>query len=124
MTSRHRFSLKFRLIASLFVVSAIGIASAAYFAYREVYNTDEVIAERTLQGQANEFLDAMSVDAATGAFKIDLPADWIDAYSGPSDAYSYTLYDANGNVASKAPNLQQPLKASDIGPAGEFGPLE
>lgn len=57
MTSRHRFSLKFRLIASLFIVSAIGIASAVYFAYREIYNTDEVIAERTLQGQANEFLE-------------------------------------------------------------------
>ena len=70
---RRRFSLKFRLTASLFVVSAVGIASAVYFAYREVYNTDEAIAERTLQGQANEFLESMSVDRATGATRIQLP---------------------------------------------------
>jgi two-component system sensor histidine kinase QseC len=124
MTSGHRFSLKFRLIASLFVVSAVGIASAAYFAYREVYNTDEAIAERTLQGQANEFLDSMSLDPATGAFKIDLPPDWIAAYSGPSDAYSYTLYDADGNVAAMAPNLERPLMASKIAPGEDYGPLE
>lgn len=124
MTRNHRFSLKFRLIAALFVVSAIGIASAAYFAYREVYNTDEAIAERTLQGQANEFLDAMTFDPATGAARIDLPLDWVAAYSGPSDAYAYTLYDANGNVAAMAPNLQRPLAKLGIAPDSDYGPLE
>jgi len=124
MTGRRRFSLKFRLIASLFVVSAVGLASATYFAYREVYNTDEAIAERTLQGQANEFLDSVSFDTATGAIKIDLPPDWVDAYSGPSDAYSYTLYDANGKVTAMAPNLKQPLKAPDIDHGDDYGPLE
>ena len=123
MTSRRRFSLKFRLIASLFVVSAVGIASAAYFAYREVYNTDEAIAERTLQGQANEFLDSISFDS-TGAIKINLPPDWVDAYRGPSDAYSYTLYDASGNVTAMAPNLKQPLRASDIDDGDDYGALE
>ena len=89
MTWRRRFSLKSRLTASLFVVSAIGIASAAYFAYREVYNTDEAIAERTLQGQANEFLGSISFDSATGAAKIDLPEDWQEAYSQPDSGFSY-----------------------------------
>lgn len=124
MTKRHRFSLKYRLIASLFVVSAIGIASAAYFAYREVYNTDEAIAERTLQGQASEFLDSISLDPSTGAVRIDLPADWVEAYSQPGGGFSYTLYDAGGNVAATSPNLKQPLQPSSVRPDQDYGPLE
>jgi two-component system sensor histidine kinase TctE len=124
MTNRRRFSLKYRLTASLFVVSAIGLALAAYFAYREVYSTDEAIAERTLQGQAREFLDAISVDAATAKIKINLPADWVEAYSQAGGSFSYTLYDAGGNVQVMSPNLAQPLQLSDIRPVEEYGPLE
>ena len=91
MRNRRRFSLKYRLTASLFVVSAIGIALAAYFAYREVYATDEAIAERTLQGQAKEFLDSLSFDPKTGAVKLALSTDWMDVYSQPDSTYSYTL---------------------------------
>jgi two-component system sensor histidine kinase TctE len=124
MTSRRRFSLKFRLIVSLFIVSAIGIASAVYFAYREVYNTAEAIAERTLQGQANEFLDSMSFDRATGATKIDLPDDWVEAYGTLDSGFSYTLYDASGKVEATAPNLDQPLGPSHVAPGEDYGPLE
>ena len=124
MTRRRRFSLKFRLTASLFVVSAISIASAVYFAYREAYNTDEPIAERTLQGQANELLDSMSVDPATGATRIQLPDDWAEAYGTPDSGFSYTLYDANGKVEAIAPNLKQPLEPSIVASRAEYGPLE
>ena len=121
--TNHRFSLKYRLTASLFVVSAVGLALAAYFAYREVYSTDEAIAERTLQGQASEFLDAISIDKATAKVKIDLPADWVAAYRQADGSFSYTLYDASGNVLAVSPNLKQPLQLSDIGPGEEYGPL-
>jgi signal transduction histidine kinase len=121
---RRRFSLKFRLTASLFVVSAVGIASAVYFAYREVYNTDEAIAERTLQGQANEFLESMSVDRATGATRIQLPDDWVEAYSAPDSGFSYTLYDARGNAEAMAPNLKHPLAPSNVARGEDYGPLE
>jgi two-component system sensor histidine kinase QseC len=124
MTSRHRFSLKFRLIASLFIVSSIGIASAVYFAYREIYNTDEVIAERTLQGQANEFLESLSFDPASGAISIKLPDDWLEAYSAADSGISYTLYDAAGNVAAISPNLKRPLEPSNVPPDEDYGPLE
>lgn len=124
MRRRPRFSLKYRLIASLFVVSAIGIASAAYFAYREVYNVDEAIAERTLQGQANEFLDSISVDAASGAVTIELPADWRQAYAQPDSGFSYTLYDAGGAVLANSPNLAAPLPAVPLRPGQRYGPLE
>jgi two-component system sensor histidine kinase QseC len=123
MRHRRRFSLKYRLTASLFVVSAIGIASAAYFAYREVYATDEAIAERTLQGQANEFLESLSFDAA-GAMRLNLPADWVAAYSQPDDAFSYTLYDARGNVQAMSSNLRAPLRPSDVPADKDYGPLE
>ncbi|HET6158477.1 MAG TPA: HAMP domain-containing sensor histidine kinase [Dongiaceae bacterium] len=123
MTTR-RFSLKFRLTASLFIVSAIGIASAVYFAYREVYNTDEAIAERTLQGQASEFVDSISFDAATGVRRIKLPDDWLEAYSRPDSEFSYTLYAANGKVEALAPNLKQPLEPSEMVPGRDYGPLE
>lgn len=124
MIWRRRFSLKSRLTASLFVVSAVGIASAAYFAYREVYNTDEAIAERTLQGQANEFLGSISFDSATGAAKIDLPADWIEAYGQPDSGFSYTLYDLEGKVEAMSPNLATPLPPSQIRPGQRYGSLE
>jgi two-component system sensor histidine kinase QseC len=124
MRSHRRFSLKYRLTASLFVVSAIGIALAAYFAYREVYAADEALAERTLQGQAKEFLDALSFDPATGAARLALSADWIDAYSQPGGAFSYTLYDASGNVQALSPNLSAPLPPSDVPADEEYGSLE
>jgi two-component system sensor histidine kinase QseC len=112
-------------MASLFVVSAIGIASAAYFAYREVYNTDEAIAERTLQGQANEFLDSISFDATSGALKIELPADWLQAYAQPGSGFSYTLYDSNGAVVATSPNLAAPLPTSEpLRPGQRYGSLE
>ncbi|HET6619353.1 MAG TPA: HAMP domain-containing sensor histidine kinase [Dongiaceae bacterium] len=124
MRNRRRFSLKYRLAVSLFVVSAIGIALAAYFAYREVYATDEAIAERTLQGQAKEFLDSLSFDPTTGAARLALSTDWMDAYSQPGGAFSYTLYDAGGNVQALSPNLKTPLPSSEV-PAGEdYGSLE
>jgi two-component system, OmpR family, sensor histidine kinase TctE len=120
---RRAFSLKYRLLISLFVVSAIGIASAAYFAYREVYNTDEAIAERTMQGQASELVDAITTDSA-GRPTIQLPPDWIEAYSRPGTAFSFTLYDAQGGVVTMSPNRDQPLPLTEI-PRGEnFGPLE
>jgi two-component system, OmpR family, sensor histidine kinase TctE len=123
MTRRPRFSLKYRLMASLFVVSAIGIASAAYFAYREVYNTDEAIAERTLQGQANEFLDSISFNAS-GAVAIELPADWQEAYAQPDSGFSYTLYDANRAVIASSPNLAAPLPAMPLRQGQRYGSLE
>jgi len=122
--NRRRFSLKYRLTASLFVVSAIGIASAAYFAYREVYATDEAIAERTLQGQANEFLDSLSTDSKTGAIKLALPTDWVEAYSTSDGSFSYTLYDAAGHVQVMSPNLKEPLRPSEISANEDYGPLE
>jgi two-component system, OmpR family, sensor histidine kinase TctE len=122
--NRRRFSLKYRLTASLFVVSAIGIASAAYFAYREVYATDEAIAERTLQGQANEFLDSLSADPADGTIKLTLPTDWVEAYSRPEGSFSYTLYDAGGHVQAMSPNLKGPLPPSEISPDEDYGPLQ
>ncbi len=125
MRRRPRFSLKYRLMASLFVVSAIGIASAAYFAYREVYNTDEAIAERTMQGQANEFLDSISFDAVSGTIKIDLPDDWLQAYAQPGSGFAYTLYDSSGAVVASAPNLAAPLPTSEpLRPGQRYGSLE
>jgi two-component system sensor histidine kinase QseC len=124
MRNRRRFSLKYRLAASLFVVSAIGIALAAYFAYREVYATDEAIAERTLQGQAKEFLDSLSFDPKTGAVKLALSTDWMDVYSQPDSTYSYTLYDASGNVQALSPNLKMPLQSSEVPADEDYGALE
>ena len=120
---RRAFSLKYRLLISLFVVSAIGIASAAYFAYREVYNTDEAIAERTMQGQASELLDAIATDG-TGKPTIQLPPDWIEAYSRPDAAFSFTLYDAQGGVVAMSPNRNLPLPLTAVPRGGNFGPLE
>lgn len=120
---RRTFSLKYRLLISLFVVSAIGIASAAYFAYREVYNTDEAIAERTMQGQASELVDAITTDGA-GRLTIELPRDWIEAYSRPGAAFSFTLYDARGEVVAMSPNRDRPLSLTGIPRGKKFGPLE
>jgi two-component system sensor histidine kinase QseC len=120
---RRAFSLKYRLLISLFVVSAIGIASAAYFAYREVYNTDEAIAERTMQGQASELVNAITTDIA-GKLTIQLPPDWIEAYRRPGAAFSFTLYDVQGGVVAMSPNRTLPLPLTEV-PRGEnFGPLE
>lgn len=121
--SRRAFSLKYRLLISLFVVSAIGIASAAYFAYREVYNTDEAIAERTMQGQASELLDAISTDNA-GRLTIQLPSDWIEAYNRTDTAFSFTLYDTQGGVVAMSPNRNRPLPPSEVGSGEKFGSLE
>src|SRR5262245_44833658 len=120
---RRAFSLKYRLLISLFVVSAIGIASAAYFAYREVYNTDEAIAERTMQGQASELLNAITTEAG-GKLTIRLPTDWVEAYSRPDAAFSFTLYDAQGGVIAMSPNRSWPLPLTELPSGGEFGPLE
>ena len=122
--SRRPFSLKYRLLTSLFVVSAIGIASAAYFAYREVYNTDEAIAERTMQGQANELLDAITFGPGDARPRIQLPPEWVEAYGRAGIAFSFTLYDAKGDVIGTSPNLAKPLPLTDIAPGEEFGPLE
>ena len=124
MPRQRAFSLKYRLLISLFVVSAIGIAVAAIFAYREVYNTDEAIAERTMQGQANELLEATAIDDASGAVTIDLPAEWIAAYGGDDGKYSYTLYAADGRPIAMSRNLTKPLPPSTIPEDEEFGPLE
>lgn len=124
MLRKRAFSLKYRLLLSLFVVSAIGIASAAYFAYREVYNTDEAIAERTMQGQANELLQALVIDAGSGAAAIHLPPDWAEAYGQADAKFSYTLYGRDGEVLAKSPNLAKPLPVSPIPSGREFGPLE
>lgn len=121
---RRAFSLKYRLLTSLFVVSAIGIASAAYFAYREVYNTDEAIAERTMQGQASELLDAITFGPGGGRPSLRLPPEWIEAYSRPGTAFSFTLYDAQGAVIETSPNLAKPLPLTKIGHDETFGPLE
>lgn len=124
MKRERAFSLKYRLLISLFVVSAIGIASAAYFAYREVYNTDEAIAERTMQGQANELLEAIAFDEATGRATIRLPSEWVDAYRRADAKFSFTLYNAEGSVVEMSPNLSHPLSPSRILIGQEFGPLE
>lgn len=124
MIRRRAFSLKNRLLISLFVVSAIGIASAAYFAYREVYNTDEAIVERTMQGQANELLDSIAIDGASGKATIHLPAEWEEAYGRADAKFSYTLYNADGSVAAMSPALARPLSPSRVAPGEEFGPLE
>jgi two-component system sensor histidine kinase QseC len=124
MPRQRAFSLKYRLLISLFVVSAIGIASAAYFAYREVYNTDEAIAERTMQGQANELLEAIAIDATTGEATLHLPADWADAYERVDAKFFYTFYEADGTVAAMSPNLTRPLQVSAVPAGQEFGPLE
>lgn len=121
---RRTFSLKYRLLASLFIVSAIGIASAAYFAYREVYNTDEAIAERTMQGQANELLDSIDFRAAGGKPTIHLTPEWAEVYSVADDRYSFTLYDAAGEVIEMSPNLARPLPPAQISRGEEFGPVE
>jgi len=121
---RRTFSLKYRLLTSLFIVSAIGIASAAYFAYREVYNTDEAIAERTMQGQASELLDAIDFDAVGGKLILQLPPDWAEAYRHDDDKFSFTLYDAAGRVVGMSPNLSRPLPPSEVPRGAEFGPLE
>ena len=122
--SQRAFSLKYRLLTSLFVVSAIGIASAAYFAYREVYNTDEAIAERTMQGQANELLEAIVLDAASGKAAIRLPPEWSEAYRRADAKFSYTLYDPDGRVTEMSPNLTKPLAMSQIRPGQNYGALE
>lgn len=124
MSRPRAFSLKYRLLISLFVVSAVGIASAAYFAYREVYNTGEAIAERTMQGQANELLEAMSVGAANGTVTIRLPEDWVEAYEEVEAKFAYTLYDASGAVLAMSPNLTRPLPLSALPDGDDFGPLE
>lgn len=122
--SRKAFSLKYRLLTSLLVVSAVGIASAFYFAYREVYNTDEAIAERTMQGQASELVDAITLDPVGGRPSIQLPPEWAEAYRQPGNAFSFTLYNAEGEVIESSPNLAKPLPLTRIGQDETFGPLE
>ena len=124
MPRQRAFSLKYRLLISLFVVSAIGIAFAAVFAYREVYNTDEAIAERTMQGQASELLEAIAVDDAKDTARVDLPTEWADAYSRADGKFSYTFYDAAGRAIAMSSNLVRPLPLSAVPPGADFGPLE
>ena len=124
MSRPRAFSLKYRLLISLFVVSAIGIAFAAIFAYREVYNTDEAIAERTMQGQANELLESISVDEATGAVSVNLPPEWTDAYGQADGKFSYTFYGADGRAIAMSSNISKPLPLSILAPGEDFGPLE
>ncbi len=124
MLRRRAFSLKYRLLISLFVVSAIGIACAAVFAYREVYNTDEAIAERTMQGQASELLQAIAVDETTGAATVNLSPEWVDAYGRTDGKFTYTFYDVAGRAIAMSPNLAKPLPAAAIPPGQDFGPLE
>src|SRR5262249_6108524 len=73
---------------------------------------------------ANEFLDALSIDRSTKAVTLSLPADWVEAYSRPDGAFSYTLYDAAGTVQAMSPNLTVPLRPSAIPPDDDYGPLE
>ena len=106
-------SLRLRLLGVMFAVFVLGLG-ASLIEYRfEVHNIIGGLKARTLQNQARDLLDALSM--RSGVLRVNLPPDWRRVYADPSREFSYTVFDRSHRPITWSANLDGPL---------EYVPLE
>ncbi|HZT04047.1 MAG TPA: HAMP domain-containing sensor histidine kinase [Steroidobacteraceae bacterium] len=121
MSREH--SLRVRLLGAMVVVFVLGLA-AALLSYRtEVHRITRDLRTRTLDNQARELLDALSV-REDGAVQVHTPADWQQVYRDPSRQFVYTMFDAAHRPLAWSANLDTPLPYIPVDSHGELGPVE
>jgi two-component system, OmpR family, sensor histidine kinase TctE len=120
---RRVHSLRGRLIASMLFVFTLGLGASATFYYFEVHWMGNNLHERTMQGQAREFLAGLNL-GKDGTIELYLPPVWIQAYAREGADFSYTLYDVARHPVAMSPNLARPLPLVEIPSSDRYGKLE
>ena len=97
---------------------------AALLSYRtEVHKITRDLRTRTLENQARELLDVLSV-RSDGALQVPAPPDWQQAYRDPSSQFVYTVFDAAHRPLAWSANLDAPLPYIPVDSRGTLGPVE
>jgi two-component system sensor histidine kinase TctE len=103
-------SLRTRLLIALVLVWALGAsAMAAYFRIQAV-RPEEVMESASLTTQARKLAGALRFSPSGQLLSINVPERWRHVYQSPRGAF-FTLYDAQGRVLARSPNLTRPLPA-------------
>lgn len=116
-------SLRLRLLGAMVVIFVLGLG-AALLSYRtEVHQITRDLRTRTLDNQARELLDVMSV-RENGSLHVQAPADWQQVYRDPSRQFVYTVFDAAHRPLAWSANLDTPLPYIPVDSRHELGPVE
>src|SRR4051812_35799405 len=97
---RNSHSLRRRLTLAMMFVFTIGLTAAGMLFLNETRQTTSGIANRTLTQQARDLIAGIHIDSEI--ITIEQPAAWVQAYSRPSAAYSYTLFGADGHPVARS----------------------
>jgi two-component system, OmpR family, sensor histidine kinase TctE len=121
--SRAPHSLRLRLLGAMLAVFILGFG-ASLLAYRaEVHEITRDLRERTLENQAHELLDGMRA-GEDGSVRLDLTADWQQAYANPSRQFVYTVFDDAHRALAWSANLAAPLPYIPGHSHRKLGPIE
>ncbi len=119
----NRTSLRLRLLVGLVLVWTLGAAAMAFFLYGHVVSPGEVMESASLTTQASDLARGLRF-SPTGAFRsVAISARWRRVYRSPNGAY-FTLYDAQGRVRARSPNLSSPLENLPLGAGQSITPFQ
>jgi two-component system sensor histidine kinase TctE len=97
---------------------------AALLSYRtEVHSITSDLRTRTLENQARELLEAVSV-REDGTLQVHTPEDWEEVYENPSRQFVYTVFDAAHRPVTRSANLSSPLPYIPVDSRHTLGPVE
>lgn len=116
-------SLRLRLTGAMVAVFALGLG-AALLSYRtEVHKITSDLRARTLENQARELLEAVTV-GHDGILEVRTPDDWQQVYASASRRFVFTVFDAARHPIAWSPNLAAPLPYIPVDSRGRLGPVE
>lgn len=122
MTLGREYSLRRRLVVAMSLVFLLGVGGSAGYYYFEAYAVGDDLHERTLQGQARELIDAMTL-AGNGNVRVNIAPGSAALYASSASGFYYTLYDGAQMPVASSSNLSAPLPLIEAPPLGSFGPL-
>lgn len=117
---KGEYSLRRRLVVAMSLTFLLGLGGAMVYYYFEAYAVGKHLDERTLQSQARELIDALTISDA-GNITVALPDNLAKLYTGPDGTSFYSLYDKAGRPVVRSPNLAKDLPLIEAPVSGRFG---
>ena len=115
MTLGREYSLRRRLVVAMSLVFLLGVGGSAGYYYFEAYAVGDDLHERTLQGQARELIDAMTL-AGNGNVRVNIAPGSAALYASSASGFYYTLYDGAQMPIASSSNLSAPLPLIEAPP--------
>jgi signal transduction histidine kinase len=115
-------SLRQRLLAALLLVWALGAAAMAAYFLNQAVTPEETLEGASLITQARALEGSLRFSGPGLFTTLQIPARWRAVYAAPNGGY-FTLFDGQGHVVARSPNLVAPLPLPPLEPGERVSPL-